>query len=290
MQKDVVITYETLFEILRLEKNREDLQKIDERFYEDVLFYLSEKKAMLQNISDPSKLLFTDDRVRLELENVRKILKDLYDRREKKILNLALNRSRTGMTIANISHMLPSEKALFYSVCQTLTGFRDGVLGNVVAGKLPDVEAINHNSGRAEVEHLFIPTEAGANVQTGAKIDTNEQNCQTEGKSAPLQDSVPFSQSSVASSESLENQSTKCATGRTTVLSSNETKDLKSTSFLAGSLASQPATKTVRFLAPIEEIVGPDLQIYGPYTPGEQISLPKELAWVFIEKKQAEEI
>ncbi|MBI4738742.1 DNA replication complex GINS family protein [Candidatus Woesearchaeota archaeon] len=280
-EKDVVITYETLFELLRIEKNREDLQKIDESFYDDVLLYLSEKKAMLQNHADPSQLLFTDDRVRLEFENIRKILKDLYDRREKKILNLALNRSRTGMTIANTSHMLSLEKAMFSSVCRTLASFREGVLGNVLIGKVPDVDAIERGAVPAEVSHILVPTDSGANFL----LESNPSMSRQEGRDAEVESSSFVSSQQNAASGSLENSSAHCTEWPTLALV-NETKDLKSAPFSA----EPQSTKRVRFLAPIGEIVGPDLQIYGPYNKGDQISLPKELVWILIEKKHVEEI
>ena len=49
MDKDVVITYETLFEILRREKIRPDLQPLNENFLKDVVNYLSEKQSILDS-------------------------------------------------------------------------------------------------------------------------------------------------------------------------------------------------------------------------------------------------
>jgi DNA replication initiation complex subunit (GINS family) len=257
-QKDVVITYETLFEILRIEKNREDLQKLDDAFYDDVLLYLNERKGMLNNGSDPSSLVFGDDRVRLELENVRKILKDLYDRREKKIISLALNKSKTSMTIVNTSSMLPSERAMFNSVSDSLNRFRDGVLCSVLGGRVLDVDSIL-TGDKKSIEHTFIDSKSKDCVQSLEGIN-----------------------GSVDSFFAKEP-----ADGDSAVLAPPEPKDLKSTSF---SEQSEASTKIVRLTTSIEEIVGPDLQIYGPYEKGVQISLPKELAWALIAKKQAEEV
>jgi hypothetical protein len=76
-------------------------------------------------------------------------------------------------------------------------------------------------------------------------------------------------------------------TGGLTFRRAEEPKELKTSPNLSDSSA---ATKKVRFLAPIEEIVGPDLQIYGPYDEGAVILLPNELARVLVEKRQAEEL
>jgi len=44
--KEVNITYETLFELMRREKMREDLQEISPSFFDDVLEYLIEKQKI----------------------------------------------------------------------------------------------------------------------------------------------------------------------------------------------------------------------------------------------------
>ena len=44
--KEVAITFETIYEILRREKNKEDLQRIDNDFFQDVLNYLKEKQQI----------------------------------------------------------------------------------------------------------------------------------------------------------------------------------------------------------------------------------------------------
>ena len=52
MEKEVVITYETLFEILRREKTREELQKLPDNFHNDVGKYLSDKKQTMLSIAN----------------------------------------------------------------------------------------------------------------------------------------------------------------------------------------------------------------------------------------------
>ena len=45
--KEVNITYETLYELLKREKDMTDLQKLDSSFFNDFVDYLNEKKKML---------------------------------------------------------------------------------------------------------------------------------------------------------------------------------------------------------------------------------------------------
>ena len=45
--KEVNITYETLFELLKREKDTNDLQKLDADFFNKFVDYINEKKKML---------------------------------------------------------------------------------------------------------------------------------------------------------------------------------------------------------------------------------------------------
>ncbi|MBW2980185.1 hypothetical protein KY360_02090 [Candidatus Woesearchaeota archaeon] len=136
--KEVNITYETLFEILRREKDKEELQKLSDSFFSDVIAYLEDKKkalsdATLQSFGDKKKL---ED----ELGNIRRILKDLYERREKKIVNLALNISRTKSNLIDTSALLNEEKSLFDSLIRNLDYGRESILNNLLESKTPGFE------------------------------------------------------------------------------------------------------------------------------------------------------
>lgn len=143
-EKDVVITYETLFEMLRLEKNREELQKLEPSFFNDVHSYLNDKRNMFESQQSQSMLFVADEKemTRLELENLKKILKDLYDRREKKIVRIALNKARTGLSVVNTSNMLPSEKMMFNTINNTLHEFRKNILFKLACGDIPDIDSL----------------------------------------------------------------------------------------------------------------------------------------------------
>ena len=54
--EDIRITLETLYDILRNEKKREDLQKLEDTFFIDVVNYLQEKNKLLDSKSDENEL------------------------------------------------------------------------------------------------------------------------------------------------------------------------------------------------------------------------------------------
>lgn len=121
-QKEVVITFETLYEILRGEKTKEDLQKLDATFFRDIAEYLKEKQQLYQETVQKTDIFSSTEKENLyvQLQNIKKLIKEVYDRRESKIINLALNRARTSSNAIDTSALLEEEKALFHHLVTTL--------------------------------------------------------------------------------------------------------------------------------------------------------------------------
>lgn len=137
---EVIITYENLYEILRREKYRTELQKIDETFYQDVVKYLQEKNAILLSQSKKESIFASTEleKTQTQLKNVIKILKELYEKRENKILQFALFCSRSK-NAQDTSTMLPEEFAFYSQIKETLDQYRAGILNNLLHNKLPQV-------------------------------------------------------------------------------------------------------------------------------------------------------
>lgn len=134
MGEDIAITYETLYEILRREKNREDIQELTPDFIDSVKKYLAEKRSMLYNDKD-QKMLFSEEEQKKTLQqitNILKILRELYDKREKKIINLAINRSKTNSDIIDTSKLLKDEVGMYNMVLRVLNMHRAKILYNMI--------------------------------------------------------------------------------------------------------------------------------------------------------------
>ncbi len=131
---EVRVTYETLFDLLRREKARNELQVLDKGFFEDVVSYLKEKEGMLEKASFS---VGEKEKIRIQLKNVRKILKELYEIREKKVLGLALNKVRTGTELIDTSSFLGVEEDLFNDAVGLLTKYKEEVLLKVINGEAP---------------------------------------------------------------------------------------------------------------------------------------------------------
>lgn len=141
MDRDVVITYETLFEILRREKIRPDLQPLNENFLKDVINYLSEKQSILDSQMKKVSVFSSSEtqKTQKEIESIKRMVKELYERRENKILQLALFSSRLDDK-PSFQGVLNEEKSMYNSLVSTLNKFRKGILFNIFSLKTPQIE------------------------------------------------------------------------------------------------------------------------------------------------------
>ena len=144
MAQEVIITYETLFELLKREKERTDLQKLEPSFFLDTINYIKDKKKILEAKSEDS-VFAPEERRKTErqLENIYKIVKELYERREKKILLLSVDKSRTKSNLIDTSGLLKEEKVFFDALTNLLDNYRDAILFAVLNEKIPFMQSLD---------------------------------------------------------------------------------------------------------------------------------------------------
>jgi DNA replication initiation complex subunit (GINS family) len=116
----MALVYNHLFDLLRKERAHQDLQEMPADFYEQARAFLQEQREAAQR--DPFSA--AGEAARLQLTNGRKLLKQLYDYREQKILLLAQSRVRTGSALVETNKLLAEEKALYDSVVHLLSATR----------------------------------------------------------------------------------------------------------------------------------------------------------------------
>jgi len=138
---EVKIVFETLYEILRREKYKNELQQLEPTFYSDVVKYLMEKTSAIESQQSKTNIFASAElqKTQKTLENVRKILKELYEKRENKIIQLARVAALMGET-SELQEILPEEKPLFREVRDTLVKYKKGIIDNVIELKPPHVE------------------------------------------------------------------------------------------------------------------------------------------------------
>ena len=144
MAQEVVITYETLYELLKRERERPDLQKLEPGFFSDTINYIKDKKKILDASNDSPFALEEKKKTERQLENIYKILKELYERREKKIIGLALDKSRTKSNLIDTTSLLKEEKVVFDALANLLDTYREAILYSVLNEKMPFMRTIEH--------------------------------------------------------------------------------------------------------------------------------------------------
>jgi DNA replication initiation complex subunit (GINS family) len=103
---DIQITYETLFDLLRKERGLSELQELDVSFWEQAVSYMRERNDFFSRTSQAEQ-----EKTRLQIQNIKLLLREIYERREKKILNLALNVIKAdNPSLIETKQMLPGYK------------------------------------------------------------------------------------------------------------------------------------------------------------------------------------
>ena len=133
--KEVVMGYETLYEFLRREKNREEVQKLPENFVKDVNEYIGGLRQSLNN-KKREVSHFEGDEIRKEetrLNNLIGLVSDLYQKRERKIISMAITKSRTGAKLADVAQLTSEEKEFYNSLVSTLDYYKETIYKRLIA-------------------------------------------------------------------------------------------------------------------------------------------------------------
>lgn len=122
-----MLSYEELRKMVNDEKNTQKMQNLPEGFFDEVKTYLENKARMSETKEDS-----------WEFESAKRLLQDLIDRRESKIVSLALFHIRSG---ADPGSMSGSERKLFDSVVSSVRDFHKE-MREVLEGKMEPLQTI----------------------------------------------------------------------------------------------------------------------------------------------------
>ena len=102
--------YEDILEIFQSEKHSSDLKTLTKEHLAKIRQYLVAKESLLQKTSNKD-LRF---KLQIEIENAERAIRDLYSKREQKIIGRAIFTARSEYKIKDTTDMLPKEE-LFYT-------------------------------------------------------------------------------------------------------------------------------------------------------------------------------
>lgn len=135
-----MITYQDIYEAAKKERYSESLQPISKSFVKEVAKYLKEKREVANREEDNfSDVLL---KTKKQLENAVTLFQELLRRRRKKILNLVLIASETGISKQDFDNMLLIEKELFEDLMKCIDK-SDKLLNGLLNGEKTEEEQKN---------------------------------------------------------------------------------------------------------------------------------------------------
>jgi len=127
-------TYKDLRKIHQVERKSPSLSSIDFSFYERARKYIGNLEEMISKERNFQKRRFLED----ELKNALQTFNDIYELREKKIVQAALSKVRGGSP--DLKNLIPEERDLFDKMVENLSLFREKLLLGKVEEKKEEVE------------------------------------------------------------------------------------------------------------------------------------------------------
>ena len=102
--------YTELFDSAQKEKNNPNLLPLEKDFYN-----LMHEAALEKEKNNQARIA----------ENMRRLIKEIYEKRERKIINMALDKSRTKTFLIDTTALLKEEKEMFETFAVVFDKFRD---------------------------------------------------------------------------------------------------------------------------------------------------------------------
>lgn len=121
MDEHEQISYKTLRKLQQAEQASSSLTKINLNFYQDLSQYMKTLEQSVEHEKNTLKVKLFND----EFLNTKKIANNIYELREKKIVQGALATAR-GATL-DLSHFLEVEKKLYHSLVEQIKLTREGI-------------------------------------------------------------------------------------------------------------------------------------------------------------------
>jgi DNA replication initiation complex subunit (GINS family) len=289
-----LITYEAIRAVQRAEQ-AEQLQKLPDHFFEAVKNWIAYKRNKNDELS------------RREIESAKQLLKDIINRRQRKLLTAALRTARGDIP----PHDLPPTETKFFDKALILINSFRGKMGDQILNEdtiaekaitdaMDSIKQINENSAGPEIIETKIP----------AIEPTPESSLPIDHSSLPTQNpSLPNTHSQAplpASPQAPEITPTKETIAQTTKDHTYQNKSslLEPTKTITPAQESSLLTQTkgepkllfgpaetkngLKLLTDLPKFVGSDLKPYGPFKSGEIVTLPDEIKNLLLKRNVAE--
>lgn len=127
MEEQQKITFETVYEILKEEKRKEEVLKLEPDFFIEISKYIKEKQ---------NSIISTDEMSQKQFLNFKRMVTEHFERRAAKIIRLSMLSSQLKTIFVDKSKFLPFELELFNTVANVLKEKREKILEEVLKANL----------------------------------------------------------------------------------------------------------------------------------------------------------
>ena len=163
------ITFDLIRMIQREEQRQPKLSKLPDNFYTSVATYVANKKKLAETKEDK--------RSALEIKSIEMLVEDIFNRRERKIINTAINSARTGIPPEN---MIDEEMAFYNGLLDFIKTRRNEILKDMFkvtifgeekkqeeAAKQPEAENAKEVELKAEETAAILSSHPPLSATTG---------------------------------------------------------------------------------------------------------------------------
>lgn len=176
-----LITNEKLYEALRKEKSKSELQELEAKFYNTVRAYIKEKKSIIESQKDKQSIFskIEIENTKKQIETTKKILNELFEKREQKIVQLALLCSRTNPENKELDSKIEIERKFYLEILETLNKNRESNLISLIDQE-KEVKTKDINTTQIKQQNKLlriispIPKFIGLDLKTYGPFDTEE--------------------------------------------------------------------------------------------------------------------
>lgn len=150
-------TYEDIYELLRSEKFASDLEEIKPEDLARIKIYLQSKRELLKKQANSTDILSSQRKIKIqqEIDNAVRVLKDLYEVRERKIINRALYSVRTGSQFKDTTNMLKNEIKLYENLLKVLKNQKQEFFKLIENSSDKEEETAKHK-GQKEIRKIRV--------------------------------------------------------------------------------------------------------------------------------------
>lgn len=266
---DVHITYETLFDILRKERSLDELQNLESDFWSHVVNYLQERTSFMKKTS-----LSEQEKTRVQLSNIKRIIREIHNNRQRKITNLAINTARTeSESFVDKNHMLSDEKTLFNNLVKNLDLHRKEVLLQVLNNDMPLGMTASNDVSDATVDSNSDELEKSDSVSDKSNNSYSESDAD---ESVVASSDADSRETAVGSDSSSNSDSNSDSDNEEDAFSEEKPEDLEEI--------------LVKFISSVPKFLGKNKKVFGPFEKGVIVSLPAKIVEILVKKSKVKKV